>query len=68
MCACAYLGEAHQHQQGEQVGASERVRQLLHAVVGEGGDDHAPLGARVQTSQDVRHRARPVQADATATR
>lgn len=57
-----YLREAHQHQQGEEVGAFERLGQLLNAVVGEGSDDGAPLRAGVQTVQDVRHSARPVQA------
>lgn len=57
-----YLRKAHQHQQGEEVGAFERLGQLLNAVVGEGSDDDAPLRAGVQTVQDICHSARPIQA------
>lgn len=38
----------------------------MDAVVGEGGDDWAPLGTRVQTVQDVGNSARPIQTDTTA--
>lgn len=56
-----YLREAHQHQQGEEIGAFERLWQLLNAVVGESSDDGAPLRAGIQTVQDVCHSARPIQ-------
>lgn len=56
-----YLREAHQHQQGEEIGAFERVWQLLNAVVGEGSDHGAPLRAGIQTVQDICHSARPIQ-------
>lgn len=60
-----YLGEAHQHQQGEEIGAFERIWQLLNAVVGEGSDDGAPLRGRIQTVQDVCHGASPIQTNTT---
>lgn len=56
-----YLREAHQHQQGEEIGAFERLWQLLNAVVGEGSDHAAPLRAGIQTVQDICHSARPIQ-------
>lgn len=65
-CA-AYLREAHQHQQSEQVGAFQCLWKLLNAVISEGSDDRAPLRTHVQTVQNVCHRARPVQANTTAT-
>lgn len=63
-----HLGEAHEHQQCEEVGALQSLRQLLNAMVSEGGDDCAPLGASIETVQNVCHRACPVQANATATK
>lgn len=63
-----YLREAHQHQQGEEIGALERLWQLLDAVVGEGRDDGAPLRAAIQTVQDICHGARPVQTYTAVTR
>lgn len=56
-----YLREAHQHQQGEEIGTFERLGQLLNAVVGEDSDDGAPLRAGIQTVQDICHSARPIQ-------
>lgn len=60
-----YLGEAHQHQQVEEIGAFERIWQLLNAVVGECSDDGAPLRGRVQAVQDVCHGASPIQTNTT---
>lgn len=45
----AYLREAHQHQKGEEVGAFQRLRQLLNTVVREGSDHRAPLRTSIQT-------------------
>lgn len=56
-----YLREAHQHQQSEEIGAFERLWQLLNAMVSEGSDDGAPLRAGIQTVQDICHSARPIQ-------
>lgn len=56
-----YLREAHQHQQGEEIGAFQRLWQLLNAVVGECSDDSAPLRAGIQTVQDICHSTRPIQ-------
>lgn len=44
----AYLREAHQHQQGEEVGVFQGLRQLLNAVIGESSNDCTPLRASVQ--------------------
>lgn len=44
-----YLGETHQHQQGEEVGAFECLWELLNAVVSEGADDCAPVRTSIQT-------------------
>lgn len=63
-----YLREAHQHQQGEEIGAFERLWQLLHAMVGDGSDDGAPLRAGIQTVQYICHSARPIQTYTAATR
>lgn len=63
----AYLREAHQHQQGEEIGAFERFWQLLNAVVSEGSDDGTPFRAGIQTVQDICHSAGPIQADTTTT-
>lgn len=62
-----YLREAHQHQQGEEIGAFQRLWQLLNAVVGECGDDSAPLRAGIQTVQDICHSTRPIQTYTAAT-
>lgn len=43
-----YLREAHQHQQGEEVGAFESLWQLLNTMVSEGSDDCAPLRTSIQ--------------------
>lgn len=48
MCS-TYLREAHQHQQGEEVGAFESLWQLLNTMVSEGSDDCVPLGTSIQT-------------------
>lgn len=44
-----YLREAHQHQQGEEVGAFEGLWQLLYTVISEGGNHCAPLRTSIQT-------------------
>lgn len=43
-----YLGEADQHQQGEDVGMLQLERQLLDAVVCEGGNDITPQWGTVE--------------------
>ena len=58
----AYLGDANQHKQGEDVGVLQLERQLLDAVVREGGDDVTPQGGTAEGPQDLRHGAGPVQA------
>lgn len=57
-----YLGEADQHKQGEDVGVLQLERQLLDAVVCEGGNDVTPQRGAVEGPQDLCHGARPVQA------
>lgn len=64
----AYLWEADQHEQGEDVGVPQLERQLLDAVVCEGGDDVTPQGGTAEGPQDLRHGARPVQAHPAARR
>lgn len=59
-----YLREADQHQEGEDVGVLQLERQLLDAVVCEGGNDVPPPGRTAERAQDLRHGARPVQAHA----
>ena len=59
-----YLGEADQHQQCEDVGVLQLERQLLDAVVCEGGNDVSPQRGAVERPQDLGHRTRPVQAHA----
>lgn len=43
-----YLGEADQHEQGEDVGVLQLERQLLDAVICEGGNDVTPQRGTVQ--------------------
>lgn len=59
-----YLGEADQHQQCEDVGVLQLERQLLDAVVCEGGNDVSPQRGAVERPQDLGHRTRPVQTHA----
>lgn len=43
-----YLGEADQHEQREDIGVLQLERQLLDAVVCEGGDDVTPQRGTVE--------------------
>ena len=52
LCSSIYstnLREAHQHQQGEKVGAFQSLWQLLNAIIGKGSDDCAPFRTSIQT-------------------